>query len=135
MGLVDGLRGSEDFADGRWQGYQGQDLDIVLDLQKPTEINRVTVGFLQNSCSWILMPAQVQIWTSDDGVKFTLAKEILNTIDPREERTIVHDFTSNFSDFMARCVQVIAKNPGKLPAWHHAAGNDSYIFADEIIVE
>jgi len=135
MGLVDGLRGSDNFADGRWQGYQGQDLDIVLDLQKSTQINRITVGFLQSSYSWILMPAQLQIWTSDDGVKYTLAKEILNATDPREEGAIVHDFTANFTNFKARYVQVIAKNPGKLPAWHHAAGNDSYIFADEIIIE
>ncbi len=135
MGLLDGLRGSENFDDGRWQGYQGTDLDIVIDLQNPTEVSRITIGCLQNSYSWILMPAQIQIWTSNDGDKFTLMKELPNIIDPRAEGTVLHDFTAEFDHLKTRFVKVIAKNPGMLPAWHHAAGNESFVFADEIVVE
>ncbi len=135
MGLVDGLRGSDDFADGRWQGYQGQDLDIVLDLQKLMEIKKVSVGFLQNSFSWVLMPERVQVWVSNDASKFVLAKEIPNTVDPREDGAIIKDFAAIFSNVSARYIRIIGKNPGKLPSWHQSAGRDSYIFADEIIVE
>ena len=134
-GLLDGLRGSENFADGRWQGYQGEDLDIVIDLQKPTQIKRISIGLLQQSYSWILMPERVQIWTSSDGQNFTLIKEIANTVDPRLEGTIIRDADAEFDHLTARFLRVVAKNPGKLPAWHHAAGNDSFIFADEIVVE
>ncbi len=135
MGLLDGLRGSDDFSDGRWQGYEGQDLNIVLDLQKPTDVSRISIGCLQSSYSWILMPAKIEIWISDDGEKFTLARELPNTIDPRADGTIVHDFTAEFGHLSTRFVKVIAKSPGKLPAWHHAAGGDAFIFADEIVVE
>jgi hypothetical protein len=135
MGLLDGLRGSENFADGRWQGYQGQDLDIIIDLQKPTSVKNISVGFLQNSFSWILMPERVQIFVSNDPDKFVLAKEILNTVDPKEDGAIIKDFSASFPQLVTRYIKIVAKNPGKLPSWHQFAGSDSYIFADEIIVE
>jgi hexosaminidase len=135
MGLLDGLRGSENFADGRWQGYQGQDLDIIIELQKPTSISNISIGFLQNSFSWILMPERVQIFVSNDPDKFVLAKEILNTVDPKEDGAIIKDFSASFPQLVTRFVKIIARNPGKLPSWHQSAGSDSYIFADEIVVE
>lgn len=134
-GLVDGLKGSDNFADGRWQGFQGQDLDIELDLSAPTEIRRITMAFLQQSYSWVLMPERVQVWTSGNGENYTLAKEVLNTIDPREEGTIIHDFVAEFKDVKTRYLKIVAKNPGKLPEWHHAKGNESFIFSDEVVVE
>ena len=135
MGLLDGLRGSENFADGRWQGYQGQDLDIIIDLQKPTNVKDIRIGFLQNSFSWVLMPERVQIFVSNEPDRFVLAKEILNTVDPKEDGAIIKDFSASFPQLVTRYVRIVGKNPGKLPSWHQSAGSDSYIFADEIIVE
>ena len=135
MGLVDGLRGSERFDDGHWQGYQGQDLDIELDLGAPGPVSSVKVSFFQQSYSWVLMPERVQVWTSKDGRDYSLRSEVLNTIDPKQEGATVHDFVSTFKDLKAQYIRIVAKNPGRLPAWHHAAGNESFIFADEIIVE
>jgi hexosaminidase len=135
LALLDGLRGSENFSDGRRQGFQGQDLDIVIDLQVPTEIKRISIGLLQQSYSWILMPERVQFWTSTDGKSYSLVKEILNSVDPREDGTIIRDVAADFQGLRARFVRVFGKYPGKLPAWHHAAGNDAFVFADEIVIQ
>ena len=134
-GLLDGIRGSENFADGRWQGYQGQDLDIVIDLRKPTAVKKISVGFLQRSFSWVLMPERLQVWTSNDSTNFVLAKEILNTVDPKDDEVVVQDLSLSFTNLSTRYLRIVAKNPGRLPSWHQSAGRDSYIFADEIIVE
>ena len=53
-GLIDGLIGSTDWRKGRWQGYQSQDFEAVIDLKQPTEIKKIEAGFLQDSRSWIL---------------------------------------------------------------------------------
>jgi hexosaminidase len=135
MALVDGLRGSENFSDGRWQGCQGQNLDVVIDLQKETEVRKVSIGFMQQSYSWILMPAKVQFWVSEDGKDYSLAKEVATNVDPREEGTVIRDVTAEFGDLSTRFVRVVAAYSGILPAWHHAAGGESFIFADEIVVE
>ena len=135
LGLLDGVRGSDNFADGRWQGYQGQDLDIVIDLRKPTAVKKITVGFLQRSFSWILMPERLQVWTSNDSSNFVLSKELVNTVDPKDDEVIVQDLSVFLPNITSRYLKIVAKNPGKLPSWHQSAGRESYIFADEIIVE
>lgn len=134
-GLIDGLKGSQSFSDGRWQGYQGQDLDIELDLKVSTEIKRVSVDFLQNSFSWILLPAAVEIFVSDDGINYTSDKVINHDVDPLQNKAIIQTFEAEFDQLKARYLKIIGHYPGPLPAGHHAAGNPSFIFADEIIVE
>ncbi len=135
LGLLDGVRGSDNFADGRWQGYQGQDLDLIIDLRKPTAVKKITVGFLQRSFSWILMPERLQVWTSNDSSNFVLSGELPNMVDPKDDVVIVHDFRIPFANLTTRYLKIVARNPGKLPSWHQSAGRDSYLFADEIIVE
>lgn len=133
--LLDGLRGSDNFADGRWQGYQGTDIDLVIDLQKVTPVNTIQAGFLQNAYSWILMPSVITVYTSDDGVKYLEAGSVKNEVDPHAQGTIVKDYTINLNNLKTRYLRVVAKNPGPLPAWHQAAGSPSYMFCDEIIIE
>ncbi|MDP4186265.1 MAG: chitobiase/beta-hexosaminidase C-terminal domain-containing protein, partial [Bacteroidota bacterium] len=131
--LTDGIRGSENFADGHWQAFQGQDLNCVIDLKKVTDINEISIGFYQNTSSWILMPSKIEFYKSDDGVHFTLSEVVNNTIDPKTEGTVIHNFMTS-KKMKARFVKVIACSIGKLPAWHPSAGTDSFIFADEIII-
>jgi hypothetical protein len=133
--LVDGITGSDRFDDGHWQGYQGEDLNIVLDLGSKTEMRKFNISCLQNSYSWILMPSKVELYSSDDGINFVLIKEIENSVDPKKEGAIIANFKAEFNNTSVRYLKVVGKNPGVLPAWHHAAGNPSFIFADEIVVE
>ncbi len=70
-GLIDGIRGTINFAAGEWQGYQAQDFVAVIDLQRETTIKKLGGGFLQNARSWIWMPTKIEFETSLDGVNFT----------------------------------------------------------------
>jgi hypothetical protein len=107
----------------------------VIDLQREIEIRRISMGFLQSGYSWILMPSSVQYWISPDGREYTLVREVAAPVDPREEGTVIRDFTADLSGVKARFLKVVAKNPGALPAWHHASGGESFMFTDEIMVE
>ncbi|TAJ04420.1 hypothetical protein DMA11_23825 [Marinilabiliaceae bacterium JC017] len=133
-GLIDGLKGSENFADGRWQAFQGQNLDIELDFKQPTRINKLTVGLLQNAYSWILMPQEVQLFTSDDGKKYHLIKTVKTHADWTANGTVVKDITLDDLNITSRYLKVVAPYPGDLPKDHHAGGNPSFIFADEIVI-
>ncbi len=133
--LVDGLLGSTNFGDGRWQGYQGQSLDVVLDLKKVTSVNEVSIRFLQNSYSWILMPKEVKISFSDDGKNFRSAADISNPVDPRQQGTIIHNFVARFDSASTRYIEIVGVYPGPLPSWHQAAGAPSFMFSDEIVVK
>lgn len=132
--LLDGLTGSMNFADGRWQGYQGQDIELEIDLKKETPLTSVTMDFLQNAYSWILLPKDLQVFTSADGTNYRLAATITHNIPPSGQNTVIHTFEADLNGQAARYLKIIAHSQGNLPAGHHAAGNPSFMFTDEVII-
>ncbi len=134
-GLIDGLRGGADFRTGNWQGFEGVNLDVALDLGKSQKINKLGAGFLQDENSWIFFPVKLQVEISDDGQHFTLAGESLNDIPQTEKGVLQKDFVIDLKGQKAHYVRVIGVSPGKCPSWHKGAGNPCWIFADEIWTE
>jgi hypothetical protein len=134
-GIIDGIRGTENWKKGDWQGYQSQDFECVIDLQKEQKITELSADFLQDSRSWILMPKKVEFYTSKDNVNFTLVKTIENELDPKEYDTKISDFKGTVKPTAAKYIKVIAYNYGKLPLWHQGYGGDAFIFVDEITVK
>ncbi len=133
-GLIDGIRGSVNFASGEWQGYQGQDFIATVDLQKETSVSKLGGGFLQVARSWIWMPTRIEFETSLDGVNFTKVADIKTDIGPSDMDSKMRDYTQAISAVKARYVRVHAYNLGKIPSWHPGAGSDAYIFVDEILI-
>jgi len=134
-GLIDGIFGSENWRKGDWQGYQSQDFECVIDLKKEQKVSKLSANFLQDSRSWILMPAKVEFYTSIDNVNFTLVKTIENTLDPKEDNTKIIDFKGIINPINAKYIKVKAYNFGKLPEWHQGFGGDAFIFIDEITIK
>ena len=80
LGLLDGRRGSKNnFNDGRWQAYLGDDIDIELDFNEATYISKITMGFAQLTRYAILFPKQIDVMSSQDGINYTLIKTAENT--------------------------------------------------------
>ncbi|RPI97816.1 MAG: beta-N-acetylhexosaminidase, partial [Candidatus Aminicenantes bacterium] len=133
--LTDGLLGSKNFDDGRWQGFEGVDLDAVIDLGSPRTVRKVAVRCLQNINSWIFLPAAVEFAVSSDGTTFETVAEVQNDVSPRLAETVIKEFEAAFDARPARYVRVRAKTIGPVPDWHYGAGGKSWLFADEIVVE
>lgn len=134
-GLIDGILGSENWRKGDWQGYQGQDFEAVINMQKETAVTEVSARFLQDSRSWILMPTKVEFYTSADNVSFTLAATVSNDVDPKLDATIIRTFTAPVQNMRARYIRVKAYYYGALPQWHQGYGGEAFIFIDEITVK
>ena len=133
--LTDGLRGSSNHRDGLWQGFLGNDLDMVIDLGSVMTVNSVQVNFLQNQRSWIFLPQVVEYSLSSDGKKYHSFNEVLNRISPKEKDAIIQPFNFQFMEpTKARYVHIKAKSPGVCPAWHDGAGEPCWIFVDEVVV-
>lgn len=135
VGLIDGIRGSLNFASGEWQGYQPDDLVAVIDLQRATEIRKLGGGFLQDARPWIWMPTRVEFEVSDDGENFRKVAEIKTDVAVDDMKPQIKDYVQTIAPTKARYVRVRAANLGKIPAWHPGAGNDAFIFVDEIFIE
>jgi len=133
--LTDSLRGSLDFHDGTWQGWEGESMDATVDLGAVVAIREIDVGTLQAMRSWILLPRRVAMWLSDDGASWRAVADLAHDIPQQREDTLVHRFRQALpAGSRARYVRVRAENAGPLPAWHPGVGGKAWIFVDEIAV-
>ncbi len=133
--LIDGINGDVNWRKGEWQGYQGQTVEAVIDFKSPQQIDYISSTYLQDSRAWILMPKKVEYYASMDGKTFVLLKTLENSIDAKDEKVQIKDFTTEILPTEARYLKVKAYHYGKLPEWHQGAGGDAYIFVDEISVK
>jgi hypothetical protein len=133
--LIDFSRGGENFRTGTWQGYEGVDLEAVIDLGSEQAINKLSLGCFQDQGSWIFMPFEVDYYFSPDGVTFNLTASVKNDIDEHELNPVIKEFTANFTTIKTRYLKVVARNRSICPAWHPGAGNKAWVFADEIVIE
>ena len=132
--LVDYLHGSLDFRVGFWQGYEGVDLEAIVDLGEIKPIEKIALQCLQDQNSWIFMPDYVDIYIAQDRVNWEKLGRIRNSTDERFEESIIEQF-SILTKRTARFVKISAKNKEIVPSWHLGAGGKSWLFADEIIIE
>ena len=134
-GLIDDIRGEVDWRKGNWQGYQKTDMDMVIDLQKQISISAVSIGLLQDTKAWIVIPRQIIIEVSDDNKNFKQVYAGNNFLPIEDLKAQLKNVEAGFTPVMARYVRVKAIQYGKLPAWHEGAGGDTHIFVDEIVVK
>ncbi len=135
LALIDFKIGGENFKTGAWQGYEGVDIEAVVDLGALQPIRKLSLGCLQDQGAWIFMPTEVTWWVSEDGVTFIKISTIANDVDERRDGAITRDFSTSLKSVKARYVKVSAKNRGTCPSWHPGAGSKAWIFADEIAIE
>ena len=130
-GLIDGTRGSLNWRTGGWQGYQDTDFTAVLDLLEERPLSIVGAGFCQDARSWIWMPRYVEFSVSADGINFTPAGRLDNTVE--EEDLTIQTWDAELPvNCTARYVKIFAKNIGTIPSWHPGAGAPGFIFTDEV---
>ncbi len=139
--LVDGQLGSNaTYADGHWQGYWGDSIDVVIEFAGETPaLHEVNMRFMQNTFDWILAPTEIKVYASNDGKEWTLVGDKHFAMDPRETGMRLRSYTveleSSLITHHSSLLRVVVPNPGPLPSWHPAPGQPSYLFTDEIIIK
>jgi hexosaminidase len=133
--LVNGIMGSGAFDDGQWQGFDGSDLDIVIDLGSVTTLTKVSTRFKAATGSWIFLPRWVEISLSEDGNTFLPPHRIDTSVTPEDQGNETLDYFTTFLEGKARLVRVAAGSQGICPPWHPGAGGKVWMFCDEVVVE
>ena len=137
--LNDGIKGSDEFRTGEWQGYWGSDVEMVLDLHEPRSVQLVELGVLQDAKPWIFYPEKVEVFTSTDGENWT-SFGWHDIAVPKDDYTVQHmdvrvdALMSDGGAANARYVKVVAHGMDVIPDWHLGAGGKPWIFVDEVRV-
>jgi len=117
-----------------WQGFEGVDLEAVIDLGAVQAIEEVGAAFLAHAGSWIFMPRRVTIQLSVDGKRWSAAREWIDEdvaqSGPPARRTVAMAMGGQ----SARFILVKAVAQGRCPTGHPGAGQPCWLFVDEIVV-
>ena len=136
-GMVDNIFGTSNYRIGGWQGWQ-EDMVAVVELDKEKAVHTVGVDCLENMQSWVFFPKSVIVECSTDGQTWKPFGEVQNTLYPtihaRQEESVTHTFNVT-GNARAKYLKITAINYGLLPDWHISAGQQAWLFADEIIVK
>jgi hexosaminidase len=132
--LIDGVRGTDNFRDGAWQGYLGVDFVAIIDLGEEKNISEVIPRFYQNSTSWIFLPETVAVSFSKDKNRYHSEKMIITDVEQKTPDIILKDYPFDFDTVRVRYIKVRAKNMNEIPEWHPGAGSQPWLFIDEIVV-
>ena len=132
--LTDGIRGSL-VHNKYWHGLEGHDLVATIDLGSEKSVHSITLGCLQRYTDWIFLPTAVQFEISNDGINYTMAATIPNTIATTEKAPLIKDFTATLDATSTRFIRVSAKVLEACPKGHPGEGKPAWIFADELIVQ
>lgn len=132
--LIDGVRGGKDFRTGEWQGYEGQDLVLMIDLGRVQKLKRVGLSLLQDQKSWVWLPSEVTISVSTNQRQWSSAT-VTHDVDRKAEGGITKEIWREVGGRKARYIAITAKNAGPCPDWHPGKGGKTWIFADEVLIE
>ncbi|MBS1497320.1 MAG: family 20 glycosylhydrolase [Bacteroidetes bacterium] len=128
--LVDGIQNQKGLQrSNELLGFNGNDLEAVIDLGKTTPIHEMSLHVVQQPGSWVYPPASVSFYTSSDGENFTLLQTVTNS------STAQNIVFSTQMAASAKYVKVWAKNAGIIPSGKEGAGNPAWLFADEIEIK
>lgn len=129
--LTDGCIGSLSFNDGNWQGFEGKNLSVTLDLGENKKIKNIRTHFLQDQRSWIFLPTVINISVSTDNIKFEQVGQQKNIIQ-KDGDVKINTTNINFSLKELRYIRIEATSIQKCPKWHPGKGGLSWLFIDEV---
>ncbi len=133
--LTDGALGGSNFY-SNWLGFEGNDLEAIVDLEALKEIKSLSTAFLQVTNHIVFFPTQVTYLASVDGEKYRVIGTVSNE-SPLTKKSKVNDiqyFNLKIAPIKTRYIKIKANSIKKAPYWHHGAGLPSWTFADEVII-
>ncbi|HOH08288.1 MAG TPA: discoidin domain-containing protein, partial [bacterium] len=131
--FIASLPGLTMWHDGQWQGFEGEDLEAVIDLGAVQKIGSLCATFLQDAGSWIFWPKTVSFALSRDGRSFTPAGGVTACEDVRS--SMIKAFRVEAGGKRARYVRVTGVSVKVCPPDHRAAGSPAWLFVDEVVIE
>lgn len=132
--LTDGIVGIQNY-NYNWLGFEGENMDIYVDLEKETLINEIGMDFYFFPLSWIFAPKEVVFYISNDAKKWKKVGRLTYENPQVIGKAHLQNYSVTQIEKKARYVRVVAKSLLTNPEWHRGFGLPCWIFTDELIVK
>jgi uncharacterized membrane protein len=133
--LIDGKKGlAENFNDAAWLGFREQPFAGVFYFDTAQTINSISLSYNENVQSYLMPPAEVEVWAGESKDKLKLLKKAIAPQPTKEEKNIVRveGMKIDIPQSTYKYYKIVARNVSKLPTWHPGKGEKAWIFIDEI---
>ncbi len=133
--LFDGLVGTVHYREGKWLGYKGNSIEVLVDVKNQNSLQNVRIGVLRDNNSWIFLPSKITIEGSQDGEQFELINEKKINGNSPDSSPLIKEVKIPLTNFQHKLLKITIHNYGTLPDWHNGAGDKSWLFCDEIVID
>ncbi|MBO3098528.1 family 20 glycosylhydrolase [Gelidibacter pelagius] len=125
-GLINGITGSDTrINDKEWLGFDGEDLEITIDLGEEMTINSIETRFYEAPWMWIYAPKVIEYGFGEHGTSSKV--EIPESKDTHANIKIDLNATTRY-------IHLRIPNSGLIPEGKQGAGHQPWTFIDEIII-
>ncbi len=133
--LVDGIRGTQNFRSGDWGGWKRDPFDVTIDMGGEESYSKVTLGAVVIKYDDIFNPADVVVYTSDNGTDFTEVGKAEFATEGEDVPNGLKEYSVTFPETSAKYLRVVSHPVASMPEWHARKGHGGFIFFDEVVVE
>ena len=135
--LVNGVQNEKGMAkSSEFLGFNGTDMDATIDLGKDMQVSKITLHTLKQNGSWIYLPSRVEVSYIPYYDSTTISNDQpieLVTVDIKQEDDI--NKIEIIKEKFCRYIHIRAVNYGLIPSGKTGAGNQAWLFVDEIEVQ
>ncbi len=130
---VNGRLGNDDhFNDDDWLGWNGSDFDGTIHFASATRTSTLHTRFFHDPASGVWVPKIITVQVSDNGVDFkTVAEKKMDV--PMNSGAA--PFNLSWPEMDTKYLRIIASPYGIIPSGSPDAGDDAWLFVDEMMVE
>jgi hexosaminidase len=136
--LINGISGSDKrYGDKEWLGFSGEDLEITINFDSPTEINNISTRFYNGNGQWIYAPKTVNIKLKLENGKTISSKNSL-----KNTGNLLVNFNLNIAQWYPKNeilkstqLKITIPNYGIIEEGRQGSGHKAWTFIDEIIIE
>ncbi|MGK0448184.1 MAG: hexosaminidase [Polaribacter sp.] len=136
--LINGISGNNKrYGDKEWLGFSGEDVEITIEFDKPTEIKSISTRFYNGNGQWIYAPKEIGLQLQLENGKVISSKKRIE-----RKGSLLVDFRLNISQFYpeykilkTKKLKITIPNYGIIPDGKQGAGHKAWTFIDEIIIE
>ena len=132
--LINGISGNNKrYGDKEWLGFWGEDIEITIEFNEPTEISSISTRFHNGNGQWIYAPKFIAIqFFRTNNSSMLQTHEI-----PSDEKLLIDTSIQLTGEDIRlyKSIKLTIPNYGIIPEGKQGAGNKAWTFIDEIIIE
>ncbi|MDR2275941.1 MAG: chitobiase/beta-hexosaminidase C-terminal domain-containing protein [Sphingobacterium sp.] len=127
--------GGNNHADGKWLGFQGNDLCASMFFDAPTKLGLLSLSIKQEYNQHIYPPQYIEIWGGADTLNMKLLNKVAIDLDKAEKMRKRRIVTCDLPDRKVSVIRLKTKHYTKIPEGFTGTGNPPWLFVDEIILK